>query len=39
VIVTNHSDYDYEKIVRDSQLVVDSRNATYGIHSGKVVHC
>jgi UDP-N-acetyl-D-glucosamine dehydrogenase len=39
LIVTNHSDYDYEKIVRDSQLVVDSRNATCGIHSGKVVHC
>lgn len=39
LIVTNHSDYDYEKIVRDSQLVVDSRNATYGIPSGKVVHC
>jgi UDP-N-acetyl-D-glucosamine dehydrogenase len=39
VIVTDHSSYDYQAIVRDSQLVVDSRNATRGICSSKVVHC
>ena len=39
VIVTDHSDYDYKKIVEESQLVVDSRNATQGIHSPKIVRC
>ncbi len=28
VIITNHSDYDYGKIVAESNLVVDTRNAT-----------
>jgi UDP-N-acetyl-D-glucosamine dehydrogenase len=39
LIVTDHSDYDYARIVRDSQLVVDTRNATHGIKSPKIVHC
>jgi UDP-N-acetyl-D-glucosamine dehydrogenase len=39
LIVTDHSDYDYAAIVRDSQLVVDTRNATRGIKSPKIVHC
>jgi UDP-N-acetyl-D-glucosamine dehydrogenase len=39
LIVTDHSDYDYKKIVNDAQLVVDSRNATKGIKSDKIVHC
>ena len=39
LIVTDHSDYDYAKIVKESQLVVDTRNATKGIKSPKVVHC
>jgi UDP-N-acetyl-D-glucosamine dehydrogenase len=39
LIVTDHSDYDYKKIVNDSKLVVDSRNATRGIKSNKVVRC
>src|SRR5256886_10555153 len=39
LIVTDHSDYDYGHIVRESQLVVDTRNATRGIHSPKVVRC
>ena len=39
LIVTDHSDYDYERIVRESQLVVDTRNATRGIQSSKIVHC
>src|ERR1700761_3593871 len=39
VIVTDHSDYDYKRIVRESQLVVDTRNATRGIASPKIVRC
>jgi len=39
VIATDHSDYDYAAIVRDAKLVVDSRNATRGIESTKIVHC
>ena len=39
VIVTDHSDYDYEQIVRESQLVIDTRNATRGIHSSNIVRC
>jgi UDP-N-acetyl-D-glucosamine dehydrogenase len=39
VIVTDHSDYDYRKIVDEAQLVVDTRNATKGIDSPKVVRC
>src|SRR6202049_1512414 len=39
LIVTDHSDYDYARLVRESQLVVDTRNATKGIKSPKIVHC
>jgi UDP-N-acetyl-D-glucosamine dehydrogenase len=39
LIVTDHSDYDYKRIVRESQLVVDTRNATRGIQSDNIVHC
>jgi UDP-N-acetyl-D-glucosamine dehydrogenase len=39
VIVTDHSDYDYKKIVGEARLVVDTRNATKGIDSPKVVRC
>jgi len=39
VIVTDHSDYDYRGIVQEAQLVVDTRNATRGIESSKIVHC
>jgi len=39
VIVTDHSDYDYPRIVRESKLVVDTRNATKGIDSPKIVRC
>lgn len=39
VIVTDHSDYDYGRIVEEAQLVVDTRNATHGISSPKVVRC
>jgi UDP-N-acetyl-D-glucosamine dehydrogenase len=39
LIVTDHSDYDYRQIVAEAQLVVDTRNATKGIDSPKVVRC
>jgi len=39
LIVTDHSDYDYQRIVKEAQLVVDSRNATRGIRSEKIVLC
>lgn len=39
VIITDHSDYDYKAIVNDAKLVVDSRNATKGIKSEKIVPC
>jgi UDP-N-acetyl-D-glucosamine dehydrogenase len=39
LIVTDHSDYDYAQIVHESQLVVDTRNATRGIASPNIVRC
>ena len=39
MIVTDHSDYDYKAIVRESQLVIDTRNATRGIEAGNIVRC
>lgn len=39
LIVTDHSDYDYRRIVAEAQLVVDTRNATKGIESSKIVPC
>jgi UDP-N-acetyl-D-glucosamine dehydrogenase len=39
LIVTDHTDYDYKTIVQEAKLVVDSRNATNGIKSAKIVHC
>jgi UDP-N-acetyl-D-glucosamine dehydrogenase len=39
VIVTDHSTYDYQAIVEQSQLVVDTRNAAKGIDSPKIVRC
>ena len=39
LIVTDHSSYDYAQIVREAQLVIDTRNATRGIDSPKIVHC
>ena len=37
VIVTDHSSYDIPAIVAASQLVIDTRNATKGIVSDKIV--
>jgi UDP-N-acetyl-D-glucosamine dehydrogenase len=39
LIVTDHSNYDYAGIVNASQLVVDTRNATKGLQSEKIVRC
>lgn len=39
LIMTDHSDYDYKDIVSRSRLVVDSRNATKGIISEKIIRC
>ncbi len=35
VIATDHSDYDYADIVKNAQLVVDTRNATKSVRDGK----
>lgn len=35
VIATNHTVFDYEKIVREAPVVVDTRNATKGIAQGR----
>ena len=37
VIVTNHTSYDYQKVVDCSKIIVDTRNATKGIISDKIV--
>ncbi len=37
VILTDHSDYDYEAIVKQSRLVVDTRNACSKIKSDKII--
>ncbi len=37
VIITDHSDFDYEAIVRDAALVVDTRNSLRGVRSEKIV--
>lgn len=39
LIATNHSSYEFERIVAESRLVVDSRNATRDIASDKIVRC
>jgi UDP-N-acetyl-D-glucosamine dehydrogenase len=39
LIVTDHTDYDYAEIVKESQLVVDTRNATKGLSSPNIVRC
>ncbi len=36
-ILTDHSDYDYESIVKNSKIVVDTRNACRNIKSEKII--
>jgi UDP-N-acetyl-D-glucosamine dehydrogenase len=35
VISTDHSSYDYKWILKNSKLVVDTRNATAGVRGGR----
>jgi UDP-N-acetyl-D-glucosamine dehydrogenase len=35
LIATDHSQYDYDFIVTHSQLVVDTRNATVNVETGR----
>ena len=37
VILTDHSEYDYRTIVKNSNLVVDTRNACANIRSDKII--
>jgi UDP-N-acetyl-D-glucosamine dehydrogenase len=37
VIVTDHSSVDYQAVVRDASMVVDTRNALRGIVSDKII--
>jgi len=37
VIVTDHSCFDYQKIVRDARLIVDTRNSLKGFTSSNIV--
>jgi len=39
VIVTDHTTYNYKEIVNQSKLVIDTRNATKGILSEKILLC
>jgi UDP-N-acetyl-D-glucosamine dehydrogenase len=43
LIATDHSDYDYEKIAREAQLIVDTRNATRRVSDPaleeKIIRC
>ena len=41
LIATNHSSYDYDSIVRNARLVVDTRNATCNVRQNreKIVRC
>jgi len=39
LIVTDHSDYDYQWIAQHASLVVDTRNAMKSIHADNIVRC
>ncbi|HZU29846.1 MAG TPA: nucleotide sugar dehydrogenase [Candidatus Angelobacter sp.] len=39
IIVTDHSSYDYAKLVEEANLVIDTRNATKGMQNAKIVRC
>ncbi len=39
LIVTDHSDYDYQWIAQHASLVVDTRNAMRGIQGDNIVRC
>ena len=35
IIVTDHTDFDYDMIARHATLILDTRNATRGVKSGR----
>jgi UDP-N-acetyl-D-glucosamine dehydrogenase len=37
VIITNHSKYDYDWLVKNSRLIVDTRDATKGLKNTKII--
>jgi UDP-N-acetyl-D-glucosamine dehydrogenase len=37
VIITDHSAFDYARLLEDAQLIVDTRNAMKGFTSDKIV--
>jgi UDP-N-acetyl-D-glucosamine dehydrogenase len=41
LIATDHSSYDFNEIVKNAKLVVDTRNATRHVkqHREKIVNC
>ena len=39
VIAADHSSYDYPQILSQAKLVIDTRNATRGLTSEKIVRC
>lgn len=39
LIATDHSDYDFEAIAQQAQLLVDTRNATTGLKGSNIVRC
>jgi UDP-N-acetyl-D-glucosamine dehydrogenase len=39
LIATDHSVYNYEKIVENARLIIDTRNATRALASEKIVRC
>jgi UDP-N-acetyl-D-glucosamine dehydrogenase len=37
VVVTDHSDFDYRMVARESKVIVDTRNALKGKNGGKII--
>ena len=37
VVVTDHSDFDYRLVARESKVIVDARNALKGRNGGKII--
>ena len=35
IILTDHSSYDYDLIVRHAEIILDSRNATRNVKTGR----
>ena len=35
LIITDHTNYDYEWIVKNAKIVIDTRNATHNVSSNR----